>query len=143
MKLADIMKMFSDELELEEPLRQDDTGSYQIPIGDRDIIYVSHVNLGLESAVYLYAIIGPYPKGSKREELVTLLMSNNLFSSGTEGAVIGMDPDRDRLILSLSLLGEQDYAVFHDRFEDFLNTLDFWRSKVKEYEGEASSAFFG
>lgn len=143
MKLAEIMKLFAEELELDNPLRPDDTGSYQIPIGERDVVHVSHVNLGLESAIYLFAIIGPLPKGAKREELVTLLMSNNLFGSGTDGAVIGMDPDKDRLILSLSLLGDQDYAVFHDRFEDFLNTLDYWRAKVKEFEGEATSAFFG
>ncbi|MBA2367450.1 MAG: type III secretion system chaperone [Candidatus Protochlamydia sp.] len=59
-------------------------------------------------------------------------MQSNLFGHGTRGAAIGLDNEGKILTLSLEIDSDSNYKEFHERLEDFISILDFWRKEASK-----------
>ena len=57
-------------------------------------------------------------------------MKANLLGQGTGGAAIGIDPSEKFFTLSEVLEFEVNYKTFHEKLEDFLNYIDYWKEEV-------------
>jgi len=80
--------------------------------------------------------IGDAPTGIERLELYRQMMEGNLFAQGTGGAAIYLDTDIDELMMYDRLvIGCTEYQAFETALEAFLNHLETWKEKLKEYGG--------
>ena len=64
-----------------------------------------------------------------KPSFVERLMQSNLFGSGTRGGVIGWEPIKNRLTLSLELSYNCPYKLFAEKLEDFVSVIVFWRAE--------------
>lgn len=71
-----------------------------------------------------------------REDLFIWLMRANLLGQGAGGCRLGLDLDEKVLTLSLGLPYEMNYSLFKERFEDFVNYVIYWRSRIEKLETE-------
>ena len=78
--------------------------------------------------------IGDAPTGIERLELYRQMMEGNLFAQGTGGATIYLDTDIDELMMYDRLVVEHvEYQAFETALEAFLNYLEAWKEKLKDY----------
>jgi len=83
--------------------------------------------------------IGSAPKEIERLELYRQMMEGNLFAQGTGGAAIYLDKDIDELLMYDRLvLNHVEYQAFESALEAFLNYLEAWKEKLKEYGSTTS-----
>ena len=123
-----LIKQLEQELDLDQPLPQEETGSWRIPIDDNNITVTS-----LEPGVYLFTKLVDLPDGPI-EEMMMLIGSCNLFGQATDGAVIGLEEDGKRLNLSMALPVDLDFDRFYDHLEDFINQMDYWSDTIENWE---------
>ena len=137
MTLQEQMDQLAEELELSEKLTPAGEGVFLLPLDEDKEITIS----SLEPGFYLYSPLLSLPERGN-EELLTMLMVNNLFGKGTDGAVIGLDENGELLTLSLAFNRDYDYKEFRDELENFINMLDFWHSEVENYENSSEKGAF-
>jgi hypothetical protein len=85
----------------------------------------------LDPGIYFHALVSPIPQ-ENREELLLLLMKANLLGQGTGGSTLGLKEDESSLTLSLTLPYEMNYRGFREAVEDFVNYVDYWKTRVAE-----------
>lgn len=68
----------------------------------------------------------------KKEEILTLVMKANLLKQGSGRAIIGLDENEKFLTLCQSMLYEENYELFKETIEDFLNYLIFWEDEIQK-----------
>lgn len=125
MKLAQFMEMFQKELGLDKPIPQSDLGEYVIHM-DKDLSYTI---IDLNPGIGIHCDVVPCPKEGL-ERFYTEVMHANLFSQGTEGALLGLSDDGNTLTLSREVEYNVDYEQFKAVLEDFMNAIDFWHSEA-------------
>lgn len=82
--------------------------------------------------LFFYSKITPCPQKEKGE-LFSLLMRANLIGNGTGKCSIGLDKDEKFLTLVSSFPYEDNYELFKESLEDFLNYLIYWENEIKIY----------
>ena len=88
-----------------------------------------------DETLFLIAEVGPVPVEG-REAVYARLLAANLFGAQTGGATLGLDPDKERVILHRALPLPCDYAPFEAALERFVKSLRYW----KEWLALAASA---
>ena len=79
--------------------------------------------------------IANYPQIDS-EELLTKLLSANLFGVETGGALISLDSKTEKLILRIELHHSIPYQEFYGQIESLLNYLDHWKAEVDRLTNE-------
>ena len=88
--------------------------------------------LELEKSHLLKGTIGSIPKNNV-EPFLLKTMEANLFGMGTRGGVIGIDEEGKLLTLSLELDYNSSFKDFHEKLEDFVSVLAFWREEALKH----------
>ncbi|CCB85482.1 type III secretionT3S chaperone [Parachlamydia acanthamoebae UV-7] len=126
--LENHMKQLAEELEFENSMTSETPGIYVFPL-DQDIkIYISSIPQG----IYFECAVAPCPT-TRQEELFTQLLLANLFGQGTRGAILGLSEDNKSVKLTQVLENKEDYQLFKDNLEDFVNSVDFWSEETLTY----------
>ena len=106
---------------------------------EKDSLYIFNftedIQVGIKATyenICFYSRIYPCPK-EKREELFSYLMRANLIGNGTGKCSIGVDKEEKFLTLVHSLPYEDNYELFKESLEEFLNYLVYWEEEVKKY----------
>lgn len=123
--LTSLMEKLAEELTLSELLSSETKGTYLVPLEQDLAIKVSESSAG----IYLSCEVAPCPK-ARREALFTRLLLANLFGQGTHGAILGLNEESNKVLLTCLLDKETDYPAFSDALETFINTIDYWRVEV-------------
>ena len=121
-----LIEMLSQELKLPAIPQKDKNGLYQLNISPSITVSAKQLDPG----VFFHAKILRLPKEGNKEALFIHLMKANLLGQGTGGAAIGIDPSEKFFTLSEVLEFEVNYKTFHEKLEDFLNYIDYWKEEV-------------
>ena len=121
--LPDWIKEFEKEMEMEGMMIRDEQGIYTLPLEEDLEIKISPLGEGF----LLNSDLGPFPKNTTESFYMQALMGN-LLGQGTRNAVLGISRNENRLTLSQALEYTVDYKEFKEFIEDFINTVDYWRS---------------
>ena len=131
MELDTLIQILSQELKLPTSPQKDKNGVYPLDINPSTTLTVK----ALDPGVFFHAKIVPLPKEGNKEALFIHLMKGNLLGQGTGGSAIGIDPSETFFTLSESLAYEVPYKVFHEKLEDFLNYIDYWKEEIPKLSG--------
>lgn len=113
------------ELEIEGSLATQMPGVFRFPLEEDLTVIISDTPPGFT----LTCNVATTPK-VKEEEFYTRCLMGNLFGQGTKGAVLGLSEDGEWLTLSQNVNTHADYREFRDILEDFINSVDYWRSEA-------------
>lgn len=86
----------------------------------------------IEKTLYFYSKITPCPE-EKKEDLFSYLMKANLLGEGTGNGAIGLDNNEKFLTLTHKMPYEENYQVFKEAVEDFVNYLFYWEEEIKRF----------
>jgi hypothetical protein len=104
-------------------------GIYSIPLDENLSVTASEIASGIQ----FKCALAPMPQA--REEIFTThAMTGNLFGQGTRGSIIGLTLDGKTLTLTRVIDYNIDYKEFKELLEDFINTVDFWRSEALNHK---------
>lgn len=124
------MQRLAQEMEVDlSSLKTATSGVYTIPVDQQTSVKITE----LPGFVTIDAVIATCPTKST-EEFYTNVLLGNLMGQGTGGATLSLNEQGNLLMLSHSLENNIDYKAFKDVLEDFLNTIDLWRSEIQDYE---------
>jgi len=76
--------------------------------------------------------IFPCPE-KERGEIFAYLMRANLLGNGTGTCALGLDDQEKFLTLVSTLLYEDNYEMFKEFMEDFLNYSIYWKEEIQGY----------
>ncbi len=86
----------------------------------------------IDSTLYLSSQITACPE-QKKEELFSYLMKANLLGEGTGNGAIGLDNSEKFLTLIHKMPYEENYQIFKESMEDFVNYLIYWEEEIKRF----------
>lgn len=127
--LDTLIRQLGQELKMEDLIASPEPGHYSIPFADDiqvECIQSPHSFL-------LKGVIGPSPQENS-QLFLTKAMQSNLFGHGTRGAAIGLNNEGKMLTLALEIDSDSNYKEFHERLEDFISILDFWRKEAAKHK---------
>lgn len=125
------LKELQNEMELEAPFPKESPGTWSIGMDDNLKVILTELS---PEGFDLRCDVGPYPTKDEPEFLDQMLVSN-LFGQGTEGAVLGVDEEKKKVVLVRDIQRDVDYQEFKDILEDFLNAVDIWHEEVLKHQG--------
>lgn len=115
------------DLGFEEPLGVGGQESFSL-IFDTTNVTVSAAPPGFR----LSAALGAPPQ-EESEILYAKLLRGDLFFQATQGAILGLDEAGRQVTLQYLCSEKASYKDFKAAFEDFLNTIDFWKGEMREH----------
>ncbi len=130
--LEKFLKDLKTEMELEAPFPKEAPGTWTIPMDEELKVTLTQLD---PEGFELRCDVGPLP-GENDAELMDRMLVGNLFGQGTEGAVLGVDEEKKRVILVRSVSRNVDYQEFKDILEDFLNAADIWHDEITNPQTE-------
>ena len=123
--LDPFIQQLTKELELEGSLGTQMPGVFRFPLEEDLAILIADTPPGFT----LTCTLGQTPK-VKEEDFYTRCLMGNLFGQGTKGAVLGLSEDGEKVTVSQTVDYHADYKDFRDILEDFINTVDYWKSET-------------
>ena len=121
--LEKLITQLGHELSMEEEIVLTADRHYLIPF-ENDIEVEA---IELEKSYLLKSIIGNLPKNNI-DSFLHSVMEANLFGMGTRNGVIGLDEEGKQLTLSMELDYNNSFKDFHEKLEDFVSVVIFWRN---------------
>jgi hypothetical protein len=131
MQFNEMLRELSRDLNLAEiPL--DEFHVARIAINDEHVIHIK--NSDEESILYMYALVCKLTKSSSKEELFADFLEANLFGKGTGKAAFALHKETGSILLTQTVEFETiDFGLFKAQFQDFINHVAHWKSKIKSY----------
>lgn len=71
------------------------------------------------------------PPGDQ-EDLLSLLMRANYIGQGTKGGVLALNETAQTIIFISSITHEYNFREFKEKIEEFVNYLNYWKTKIKD-----------
>lgn len=127
-ELDTFMQQLAKDLEIEASLSTDVPGVYAFPVDEEAVVFISSIPRGFELSCSAAECL----KGEE-ELFYKQALFANLYGKGSEGCVIGLNQEGERLTLSKTVTYTVDYREFFEIIEDFLNSVEFWRNEVSAY----------
>ena len=112
------------QLQLENPLASEGAGVYSLHFDTTKIIIKEY-----PPGFQFKATIASLPE-KELEPIFVNLLNGNLFHKATKGANLGLDQSETHVTLTFTYTLPPTYRDFIENFEDFLNTIDFWKEEV-------------
>ena len=113
------------DLGLTEPLGTEGQESYAILLDDVRISIIDS-----PPGYQLTAVLGPLPT-EKVETFLSHMLRGSLFGQATHNAVLGLDETGNNVTLQFYHPQKSSYQDFLNAVEDFINTVLFWLSEMK------------
>ena len=133
--LKQFIEQLSIDLGFEQALDANQDGSYSLRLEpDLDVI----LREAPDSAIMLYTKLTELPTRNTEDFLLKAMVAN-LFGRETGGAALGLDNEGKRVVLLDFLIEENNYRIFHERLEDFVNYADAWRQETKEFSEQQNA----
>ena len=130
MELSEILAKQQKELPQGQTLSLDANNLCQMTVGEKHLVTLERSPL--ENCFYLYAPVDRIPHGAKKEVLSRLL-SGNLFGRETGRATLAIDQDSDVIVLSERFDEEGlSYQSFSERLQAFVGYLEYWKKVISE-----------
>lgn len=126
--LEDFIPQLQKDLELTEPLVHDGEGSYAFLLDDQTVT-ISKVAEGFQ----LMSTLGELPL-LVPELFFVKMLRGNFLGQATAGAILGLDETGTRMLLRSYCPNKGDYRAFKETLEDFINTIDFWKSQKEAHD---------
>jgi hypothetical protein len=134
--LKQFIERLSVDMGYEQPLDANEDGSYSLRLEpDIDVTLKESPDL----MIMFYTKVAELPVRSTEEYLLKAMCAN-LFGRETGGAALGLDREAKRVVLLDFLSESQNYRVFHDRLEDFVNYVEAWRQETIEFSEQQNEA---
>lgn len=106
-----------------------DKEKFQIKVNDDIQVSVTQI----EDEIYFNSPIIKCPD-DKKEQIYSHVMKANLLGEGTGHSTIGMDKDEKFLTLSYQMTYEDNYAIFKEKMEDFVNYIIYWEEELTKLQ---------
>ena len=116
------------DIDIDEEFKTDNEHEYKLQLDKNIFVTITDLRPGFIFKSPIAEI-----STSNCEDLVTKLMTANLFYQGTEFASIGLDSKGRQLSLSKVISLNMEYDEFKDCLENFVNVVDFWQRETKKY----------
>jgi len=123
--LHDYLITLKKELDLEDAFPNKEISSYSF-LFDETQVTITEASQGFQFA----SKIGRLPN-VKTAEFMQNMLRGNLFGQATKNAVLGLDESGNEISLQLYYPYKASSREFLDQFEDFLNTIDFWKNELQ------------
>jgi len=123
------MKTLQEDFELAAPFKKDSSGAYVFLIDEGVKMRIHALPKGFNFTCDVVDC-----PGGKEEDFFTQALLGNLFGKGTRGSILGLDEAGTMLTLSREVEEEVDYKEFKNLVEDFINTVDMWRSEASAFK---------
>jgi hypothetical protein len=127
--LQQFIEQLQRELEIEESLATEVKGVYSFPVNETTAVLISELP---KEGFGLTCSFGDIPAENQQDFFAQCLLAN-LMGKGTDSAVLGLDEEGEKLVLSKYVDTPVEYKEFKDFLEDFLNSVDFWVKEVQSY----------
>ena len=112
----------SKDLEMEEPIVEEASGVFDLPIDEGVSIKINLENQGFN----LFCQLADCPTDNV-ENFYTEILDSNLYGFVTRGSVLGINKQATHLTLSRQVYYDLTYEKFFDILQDFYNMANFWR----------------
>jgi hypothetical protein len=112
----------SKDLEMEEPIVEEASGVFDLPIDEGVSIKINLENQGFN----LFCQLADCPTDNV-ENFYTEILDSNLYGFVTRGSVLGINKQATHLTLSRQVYYDLTYEKFFDILQDFYNMAIFWR----------------
>jgi len=133
--LDTLIQKLAKEMEIEGSLATEVPGVYSISVDEKHVALLTSTPRGFS----IRCEVGAF-QPENEEYYFAQLLHANLFGRATEGALLGLDSEGKRLILSREIDYNIEYKEFKDIIEDFLNGIEFWQEEAQSYEGAKKSS---
>lgn len=115
-------EQLSKDLEMEEPIKEEAPGVFDLPIEEMVSIKINLENQGFS----LFCQLADCPT-ENIENFYTEILDSNLYGFVTRGNVLGINNQATHLTLSRQVYYDLTYEKFFDILQDFYNMAIFWR----------------
>lgn len=133
--LKQFIEQLTLDLGLEQALDANDDGSYSLRFEpDIDVTLKENLN----SIILFNTELCSLPSHNTEEYLLKV-MSANLLGRETGGAILGLDNEGARVVLLDFLFEIQNYNIFHERLEDFVNYAEAWRQETIDFSEQQNA----
>lgn len=121
-----------------EGLKADEQGYCALSIDQVWVLHLAHVET--RSCIQCMAELAPLPHDGRPALLAELLQANALLA-GTDGSTLGLDAERDWVVLSRELpLAGLDFVSFEHTLELFVRQAERWMAYLHRAGGGAPDA---
>lgn len=127
--LKQFIEQLSTDMGFEQALDANEDGSYSLRL-EPDIDLT--LRESPDSIIMLYTKLAELPTRNT-EDFLFKAMRANLFGRETGGGALGLDTEGKNIVLLDFLYDEQNYRMFHERLEDFVNYAEAWRHETIEF----------
>ncbi len=121
------LQQLASEMEVQSTFGTATQGVYALPLDEKLVINIIESPPGFS----FQCNVAPCPDQGE-EGFYTEMLAGNLFGKGTLGSVLGLSDDGKTITLTMEVESNVDYKEFRDRLEDFINTVEFWRSEAEQ-----------
>lgn len=91
-----------------------------------------------DAAIYLYSVV--HTRAASLVPRYAELLSGNLFGRGTHDAVLGLDVDRDEIVLTRRFeLDHLDLEWFVQQLGSFVESVSDWSQRLELHHGSRDS----
>jgi hypothetical protein len=117
---------------------KDKVGAYTLVLGDMQIKI-----LPLDPGMIFTGVIGKVPKNEELEDaeaFYIFMAQANYLGQGTGGNIISVEESGKTFLLERKFNYQIHLPLFLDTVESFVNYLEYWQGKIKEFEQKGSTA---
>ena len=126
--LHDFIVRLQKDLELKEPLTNQDDSSFALALDEDSVINITDSSPGFK----IFSNLGPLPT-VQHEDFFSMMLRGNLFGQATHFAALGLDESGNKVTLQYYHPNKPTYQEFHNAIEDFINVVDYWKSQIKSH----------
>lgn len=123
--LDSFIKQLSSDIELNTPPLPNEKGVYVLYFQPNIYVHIIPYKEGYS----FFADVIPCPK-ENQDSIFEKILLGNLFGQGTNGSILALNEEGTQIILAYHNPERTDYRFFHDKLEDFLNTVEFWQEEA-------------
>ncbi len=121
------MRQLAADLEIKDSLTTEVPGVYAFPLEEGLTVFISAIPHGFEFTCQ----VADCPQ--EEELFYQQALFANLYGKGTDGCVLGIDADGEKITLARSIDDTVSYKEFNEILEDFLNTVEFWKQEAEAF----------
>jgi hypothetical protein len=121
------LKQLSSQFSFPLDFEKDGEGYYQLMIDSSTTISIKELPKGFICKSPVAAL-----PAVEQEDLLALLMRANYLGQGTKGGVLALNETGQTIVFFSSLVHEYNFREFKEKIEEFVNYLNYWKTRIKD-----------
>jgi hypothetical protein len=121
------LKQLSTQFSFPVNFEKNEEGYYQLMLDSSTAISIKELPKGFTCKSTVSAL----PQG-EQEDLLALLMRANYLGQGTKGGILALNETAQTITFFSSLMHEYNFSEFKEKIEEFVNYLNYWKTRIKD-----------